>query len=179
MVKPFSSDVGYFEHWAQPTAFCSAGNHQEGRNRTHLSVANVGASSIATSADLTKTGVFLGRSQCQRPKVKIMAYRHPGLLSILTTCFTVSSITFGGVMSIYLGEPLKIVGLQRTRSTLVMQTMTGMVKARAAARCSLDIPMRPALAPTIRITQDGDPDVKPYNVVFRYFSCPARSAVIG
>ena len=38
--------------------------------------------------------------------------------------------------------------------------------------------MRPALAPTMRMTQDGDPEVRPYNVVFRYFSCPARSVVI-
>ena len=38
--------------------------------------------------------------------------------------------------------------------------------------------MRPALAPTMRMTQDGDPEVRPYSVVFRYFSCPARSVII-
>ena len=78
-------------------------------------------------------------------------------------------------MSICVVELLIHVGSRYTKITLVMQTMTGMVKARAAARCSLDIPMRPALAPTMRMTQDGDPEVKPYSVVFRYFSCPARS----
>ena len=74
-----------------------------------------------------------------------------------------------------------------------MHTTTGTLNARAIAKCSLDIPdyqmkttvhprlirnppIKPALAPTMRITQEGAPDVKPYNVVFRYRSCPARSA---
>jgi hypothetical protein len=37
------------------------------------------------------------------------------------------------------------------------------------------MPITPALAPITRITQDGAPDVKPYNVVLRYLSWPARS----
>jgi hypothetical protein len=75
-----------------------------------------------------------------------------------------------------------------------MQTTTGTLKARAIDKCSLDIPrritdynsvpskvmhndlpIRPAFAPTMRMTQDGAPDVRPYNVVLRYRSCPARS----
>lgn len=160
--------------------FRSTRKHLFGGQLTHLSLANIGASSIAISADLTKTGVLLREvAQNCSCQVKIEMYRHPGLLKILTTCFTVSSITFGGVMSIYFVGALNSVEFERTRITLVMQTMTGMVKARAAARCSLDIPIRPALAPTMRMTQDGDPEVKPYNVVFRYFSCPARSVGIG
>ena len=81
-------------------------------------------------------------------------------------------------MSIYFVGLLKLFEVQQALITLVMQTITGMVNARAAARCSLDIPIRPAFAPTIRMTQDGDPEVRPYNVVFRYFSCPARSVII-
>lgn len=45
--------------------------------------------------------------------------------------------------------------------TLVIHTTTGTLKASAMARCSLDIPINPALAPTMRTTQDGAPDVKP------------------
>ncbi len=66
-------------------------------------------------------------------------------------------------------------GMVRGGRTFVMHTTTGTLNANAMARCSLDIPMSPALPPTIRMTQDGDPDVRPYNVVLRYRSCPARS----
>lgn len=59
--------------------------------------------------------------------------------------------------------------------TFVMQTTTGTLSAKAMAKCSLDIPMSPALAPTIRSTQEGAPEVSPYNVVFKYFSWPAKS----
>lgn len=48
-----------------------------------------------------------------------------------------------------------------------MQTTTGTLKASAMAKCSLDIPIKPAFAPTISITHEGAPDVKPYSVVFR------------
>lgn len=54
--------------------------------------------------------------------------------------------------------------------TLVMQTTIGTLRAKAIAKCSFDIPIRPALAPTIKRTQDGAPDVNPYSVVFRYRS---------
>ncbi len=54
--------------------------------------------------------------------------------------------------------------------TLVMHTTTGTLNASAIAKCSLDMPISPALPPTMRMTQDGDPDVRPYNVVFRYRS---------
>ena len=46
-------------------------------------------------------------------------------------------------------------------STLVMQTTTGTLRARAMAKCSFDIPISPAFAPTMRITQEGAPEVKP------------------
>ena len=59
--------------------------------------------------------------------------------------------------------------------TFVMHTTTGTLKASAMARCSFDMPIRPALAPTIKMTQDGDPEVRPYNVVFKYLSWPAKS----
>lgn len=52
-------------------------------------------------------------------------------------------------------------------STLVMQTTTGTFKASAIAKCSLDIPISPAFAPTIKITHEGEPDVSPYRVVFK------------
>ena len=54
--------------------------------------------------------------------------------------------------------------------TLVMHTTTGTFKASEMARCSFDIPITPAFAPTIRTTQEGAPDVSPYNVVLRYRS---------
>jgi hypothetical protein len=54
--------------------------------------------------------------------------------------------------------------------TFVMQTTTGTFNANAIARCSLDIPMSPAFAPTMRVTQEGAPEVKPYSVVFKYRS---------
>lgn len=60
--------------------------------------------------------------------------------------------------------------------TLVIHTATGTPRASAIARCSLDMPISPALAPTIRMTHEGAPEVRPYNVVFRYRSCPAKSA---
>ena len=60
-----------------------------------------------------------------------------------------------------------------------MQTTTGTLSANAIARCSFDIPINPALAPTIRITQEGAPDVSPYNVVLRYRSWPAKSKKIN
>src|ERR1700731_5364052 len=53
-------------------------------------------------------------------------------------------------------------------ATLVMQTTTGTFNARAIAKCSLDIPMKPAFAPTIRMTQVGASEVSPYIVVFKY-----------
>src|SRR5260370_40364544 len=59
--------------------------------------------------------------------------------------------------------------------TLVMQTTIGTLRAKATARCSFDMPITPALAPITRITQDGAPEVKPYKVVLRYLSWPARS----
>ena len=45
--------------------------------------------------------------------------------------------------------------------TFVMQTTTGTLSARAIAKCSFDMPMSPAFAPTIRMTQEGAPDVSP------------------
>lgn len=65
------------------------------------------------------------------------------------------------------------------RLTFVMHTTTGTLNANEMAKCSFDIPMSPALPPTIKITQDGDPDVRPYRVVFRYRSCPARSKTMS
>lgn len=56
-----------------------------------------------------------------------------------------------------------------------MQTIRGTLKANAIAKCSLDMPISPALAPTISMTHEGAPDVRPYSVVFKYRSCPARS----
>ena len=58
-----------------------------------------------------------------------------------------------------------------------MHTTTGTLKASAIARCSFDMPISPAFAPTMRMTQEGAPDVSPYRVVLRYLSCPARSAI--
>jgi len=102
VVKPFSGYIGDLEYGAQPATFRSARKCALVRRMTHLSLANVGASSIAISADLTKTGVLLRNvPQCYCCKVKAKTYRHPGLFKILTTCLTVSSMTFGGVMSIY------------------------------------------------------------------------------
>jgi len=60
--------------------------------------------------------------------------------------------------------------------TLVIHTATGTPRASAIARCSLDMPISPAFAPTIKMTHEGAPEVRPYNVVFRYRSCPAKSA---
>src|SRR5258708_34028808 len=65
-------------------------------------------------------------------------------------------------------------GCRKCRKTLVMQTTIGTLSARATARCSFDMPMTPALAPMTRITQDGAPDVKPYNVGLRYRAWPTR-----
>lgn len=102
MVKPFSSDIGDLKYWTQSAKSSSVYKHASVRHLTHLSLANVGASSIAISADLTKTGVLLNKTpQRCRCEAKVKTYRHPGLLRILTTCLTVSSITFGGVMSIW------------------------------------------------------------------------------
>ena len=42
-----------------------------------------------------------------------------------------------------------------------MHTETGTLSARAIAKCSLDIPISPAFAATIKITNDGDPEVRP------------------
>jgi len=101
--------------------------------------------------------------------------RQPGDFNILTTCFIVSAITFAGVMSIFRGGE-QIVQVERFgKQTLVTHTTIGTLNASAIDKCSFDIPMRPAFAPTIRITQEGAPEVKPYNVVLRYFSWPARS----
>ena len=103
--------------------------------------------------------------------------RQPRLRRILTTCDSVSSSLFGGVISTCGTTFMTIWGVYRKRrKTLVMQTTIGTLSARATARCSFDMPMTPALAPITRITQDGAPDVKPYNVVLRYRSCPARSS---
>ena len=52
---------------------------------------------------------------------------------ILTNCFNVCSKTFGGAISI-----------------LVIQIKTGTFKASDIAKCSLDIPIKPAFAPTIK-----------------------------
>jgi len=113
MVKPFSGYIGDLEYWAQPTTFRLAHKRVLVRHSTHLSLANVGASSIAISADLTKTGVLLRKvPQHHCREVKTNAYRHPGLFKILTTCLTVSSITFGGVMSIYFEVLLRQVEFQ-------------------------------------------------------------------
>ena len=60
MVKPISGYIGDLEYWAQPATLLSAHEGPLVRRTTHLSLANVGASSIAISADLTKTGVLLG-----------------------------------------------------------------------------------------------------------------------
>jgi hypothetical protein len=73
----------------------------------------------------------------------------------------------------------------------VTQMMIGTLSASEIVKCSFDIPMRPAaLAPTMRKTQEGAPDVSPYKVVYRsvrlvslhmvvhtlrYFSWPAKS----
>ena len=61
----------------------------------------------------------------------------------------------------------------------VIQTTTGTLNAKAIARCSFDMPINPAFAPTIKMTQEGAPDVRPYNVVFKYRSWPAKSNYSG
>ena len=45
--------------------------------------------------------------------------------------------------------------------TLLIQIITGTLSARAIAKCSFDMPISPAFAPTINMTQDGAPDVRP------------------
>lgn len=57
-----------------------------------------------------------------------------------------------------------------TSLTLVMQTTTGTLNASEIARCSLDMPINPALPPTMRRTHEGAPEVRPYRVVLRYLS---------
>lgn len=42
-----------------------------------------------------------------------------------------------------------------------MHTATGTLRASAIAKCSLDIPIRPAFAATIKMTKEGDPEVRP------------------
>ena len=74
--------------------------------------------------------------------------------------------------SISVSEEGRYEGSERT---FVIHTTTGTLKASAMDRCSFDMPINPALAPTIKMTQEGAPEVKPYNVVFRYRSWPARS----
>jgi len=134
------------------------------------------AISTAVSTDLMKTGVFLEAFQPSEKKSCVMrTYLHPGLFKILTTCLMVSERTFGGVMSIWQSGVEKERQRKKKLNTFVMQTTTGTLSANAIARCSFDIPIRPALAPTIRITHEGAPDVRPYNVVLRYRSWPARS----
>jgi len=108
MVKPLPGNIGDLEYWTQPVTFRSAHKRVSARRSTHLSLANVGASSIAISADLTKTGVLLRKIlQHYFYEVRVKAYRHPGLFKILTTCLTVSSMTFGGVISIYFQASFK------------------------------------------------------------------------
>ena len=51
--------------------------------------------------------------------------------------------------------------LMKPQGTLVMHTATGTLRARAIAKCSLDIPINPAFAATIKSTKDGAPDVRP------------------
>ena len=59
VVKSFSGDIGYLKYWAQPATFRPVHKRALVRYLTHLSLANIGASSSAISADLTKTGVLL------------------------------------------------------------------------------------------------------------------------
>ena len=66
--------------------------------------------------------------------------------------------TFGGHISIF-----------------VTTTNTGTERAKARPKCSLVIPTTPALAPTINIPKSGACPVMPKTVVFKYFSCPAKS----
>lgn len=54
--------------------------------------------------------------------------------------------------------------------------ITGTPNASAIARCSLDMPMSPALPPTIKTTHDGEPDVNPYRVVFKYLKAATKEA---
>jgi hypothetical protein len=135
---------------------------------------------MAASIDLTNTGFFLEAGMLAKNGVgnPMSTRRQPRLRRILTTCDSVSSSLFGGVISTC---DQIVVKTQRTNQrtgvivTLVMQTTIGTLRARATARCSFDMPITPALAPITRITQDGAPDVKPYKVVLRYLSWPARS----
>lgn len=105
-------------------------------------------------------------------------HRQPGLCNILVTCLIVSANFGAGVMSILiqsLADTLPLENQSLETLTFVMQTTTGTPRAKAIAKCSLDIPINPALAPTIKRTQDGAPEVRPYRVVLRYRSCPAKS----
>jgi len=89
-------------------------------------------------------------------------------------------MTFAGVMSIFKSKSVsREKGYEQYELAFVIHTTTGTLKASAMDRCSFDIPINPALAPTIKITQDGAPEVKPYSVVFRYRSWPARSDGTG
>lgn len=58
-------------------------------------------------------------------------------------------------------ERLGISDMRVAGLALVMQTTTGTLRARAIDKCSLDIPISPAFAPTIKMTQEGAPEVKP------------------
>jgi hypothetical protein len=88
------------------------------------------------------------------------AYRQPGLCNIFVTCFIVSASFGAGVISILQKVNFAFADFT-VYLTLVIHTTTGTPRAKAMARCSLDIPINPALAPTIKITHEGAPEVRP------------------
>ena len=126
------------------------------------------ASSIAVSREFTNTGFLLWSTASEvaamykylnRPASWTLQYLddlfHSLSHLIRRSHVNLSCITLGACK------------ISDHKHTFVIHTTTGTLRARAMARCSFDIPINPALAPTIRITQDAAPDVKPYNVVFK------------
>ncbi|OMH80146.1 hypothetical protein AX774_g6424, partial [Zancudomyces culisetae] len=91
-------------------------------------------------------------------RTSIGCLRLPALFNTFTTCRTVDSCTFAGLISI-----------------LVITTNTGIFSAIHSPKCSFAIPIIPALLPTTNIPYSGCPPASPNTVVRKYFSCPAKS----
>lgn len=137
-------------------------------------LASAGVRALALTCDVQKCSLVPQRLQlssrtpapsCKIPRYdaqdSIGTYLHPGLFRIFTTCLFVSARILGGVMSISCNVSIVRKCGATSFLTFVTQTMTGTFSANAIARCSLAIPMRPAFAPIISMTQDGAPDVSP------------------
>jgi len=168
MIQSLSRDIWNFEDRRNP---CSLLSKSFLLSRwAYFSLVCICAAVIASSADSTYIGDFLGGKILWCFTRGMFEYlptsgASENFVNLFDSFFQLVSRGHINLMKGLISTTFTVAHYKHT--TFVMQTQTGTFSARDIARCSFDMPIIPAFAPTMSTTQEGAPEVRPYNVVLR------------